>query len=252
MRSFWLALWMIGGLSTGAPARGAANAGETMRLKGHGDAVFCVAISPDGTRIVSGSNDKTAIIWDAAKGKSLQRFEGHAECLTAVGFSGDGKRVVTGSLDHTARVWETESGALVGILKGEHVAHVHGAAISPDGQRVLTASCDGSIVLWDVAGERLLERYSQQEECDGVAFSPDGRTFKGHNGHVRQIAFEPDGQWLWTGAEADALRVWDRKSGEIVGTFKVSAPFGAFRLVHGRRQFVWFSRDQFHERSLEK
>lgn len=176
MRGIWVALCIVGGLAA-YPAGGAGTAAETMRLKGHGDAIFCVAISSDGARIVSGSNDKTAIVWDAASGKLLQRLEGHAQAVTAAGFSADGRRVVTGSLDHTARVWETESGTLVAILKGGHRQHVHGAAISPDGRRVLTASCDGSVVLWDVAGERLLERYPQVEESHAVAFSPDGQTF---------------------------------------------------------------------------
>ena len=37
-------------------------------LKGHDDTVFSVAFSPDGSKIVSGSYDKTIRVWDVSTG----------------------------------------------------------------------------------------------------------------------------------------------------------------------------------------
>ena len=56
-----------------------------------------MAFSPDGTRVLSGNDDKTLKLWDAASGALLRIFEGHADKVTAVAFSPDGTRVLSGS-----------------------------------------------------------------------------------------------------------------------------------------------------------
>ena len=45
-------------------------------LKGHTDEEMCVAFSPDGTRIVSGSGDYLAKFWNAATGFEVSSFVG--------------------------------------------------------------------------------------------------------------------------------------------------------------------------------
>ena len=46
-------------------------------LRGHSDDVQDLCWSPDGTMLVSGSVDNTAIVWDAAKGKIIKRLQDH-------------------------------------------------------------------------------------------------------------------------------------------------------------------------------
>jgi WD40 repeat protein len=46
-------------------------------LSGHEGSVFSAEFSPDGTRIVTASADKTARIWDAATGKEIAVLRGH-------------------------------------------------------------------------------------------------------------------------------------------------------------------------------
>ena len=67
---------------------------------------YCVAFSPDGKRIVSGSYlDKTVRVWDMATGKELRKYEGHTGPVVGVAFFPDGKRIVSASHDGTARIW---------------------------------------------------------------------------------------------------------------------------------------------------
>jgi len=60
-------------------------------LEGHSDSVTSVAFSPDGTQVVSGSDDRTLRLWDAATGAALQTLEGHTGYVSSVAFSPDGK-----------------------------------------------------------------------------------------------------------------------------------------------------------------
>ncbi len=80
---------------------------ELLTLKGHVGFVSSVAFSPDGKRVLTGSYDKTAKIWDAETGQELLTLKGHGNYVSSVAFSPDGKRVLTGSRDGTAKIWET-------------------------------------------------------------------------------------------------------------------------------------------------
>ena len=61
--------------------------------------------SSDGSRIVTGSDDRTARIWDSATGKEIAVLRGHDAQVDSAAFSPDGSRIVTGSKDNTARIW---------------------------------------------------------------------------------------------------------------------------------------------------
>jgi WD40 repeat protein len=81
-----------------------------LTLEGHTSPLPCVSFSPDGQRIVTGSWDQTAKVWDAQSGREMLTLKGHTDTVWSVGFSPDGRRIVTGSLDHTAKVWFSEGG----------------------------------------------------------------------------------------------------------------------------------------------
>ena len=134
---------------------------------GHNGIVISVAFSPDGTRVVTASFDKTARIWDVASGTQVGVLEGHKEQVYSARFSPDGKRIVTASWDDTARVWNAANFTELTRFKG-HTKDVNTAAFSPDGVLVVSASDDGTIRIWNAENG---EEKSVLEQHDGLVFS---------------------------------------------------------------------------------
>ena len=84
----------------------------------HPRSVEAVAISSDGSLVVSGSDDCTARVWDASSGNVLQEFqhEGRRCGVSAVAMSHDGATVATGTLDGAVRLWAVRSGQCLSVL----------------------------------------------------------------------------------------------------------------------------------------
>ncbi len=67
------------------------------------------SFSPDGTRLVTASKDRTAKIWDVLTGNCLHTLQGHTSFVNSASFSPDGTKVVTASVDKTAKIWDVAS-----------------------------------------------------------------------------------------------------------------------------------------------
>jgi WD40 repeat protein len=100
----------------------------------HSGSVHSVAFSPDGTRVLSGSYDKTLKLWDAVSGELIRTFERHPGWVLSVGFSPDGARVLSGGGDGTIRLWVAATGPLLRFFGG-HSYGVTSVAFSPEGAR---------------------------------------------------------------------------------------------------------------------
>src|SRR5262249_44280814 len=103
--------------------------------------------SPDGGKILSGSRDMSARLWDAITGEPLGPPLEHQGSVKSVSFSPDGRLVITGSYDGMARRWDTALGKAVGP-PWRHDGEVSAVAFSPDGRTVLTGSYDRTARFW--------------------------------------------------------------------------------------------------------
>lgn len=161
------------------------------------------AFSPDGRKIIIGTSDTTARIWDIQTRQQMgEALHGHTAPINAVAFSPDGTKVATASLDGTARIWDVNTQQTLGILRG-HAQPVMAVAFSPDNTKIVTGSTDNMIRLWDV------NTYQQI-----------GRPFQGHSDWITTITFSPDGTALITGSIDKTVRIWDIQTHQQIGELR--------------------------------
>src|SRR5215468_7205492 len=176
-------------------------------LKGHSREVRVAAYSPDGTRILTGSEDGTVRIWDTQSGVELAALQPKAGKIESAVFAPDGKRVAIAVGDATARIWDITSGRELVVLKGHKYA-VESVAFDFEGKRVVTASGGGP------------------EDGDNTARIWDAESGKelavltGHTDLVKAAAFSSSGLRVVTSSWDGTARVWDASDGKEVAVVR--------------------------------
>jgi len=217
----------------------------------HRDAGYrgSIAYSPDGKRIATSMDDRTARVWDARTGAMLLVLSGHTDDLAMVAYSPDGRRIVTAG-DNSARVWDAATGHQLLVLSG-HVGYVWSAQFSPDGATIATASPDKTARIWDaMTGAQLKVLSGHTNILCGAAYSPDGsqlvtagwdgtaRTWDLHNGAksqslighsdaVGQVTYSPDGERVLTVSADKTLRIWDARTGAQINVLRAQGEFNS-------------------------
>ncbi|KAE9385338.1 WD40 repeat-like protein [Gymnopus androsaceus JB14] len=139
--------------------------------------VDAIAVSPDGSRVISGLDNGTVQILNTATGKTEQVLKGHTSNVKAVAVSSDGCRMVSGSLDGTLRIWNLTTGKIELVLRG-HYEGVQVVAFSSDGSRVASAS-NKEVRVWNTSSgttEHILQMQQSDYFMSAVAVSPNGST----------------------------------------------------------------------------
>ncbi|MCX6878942.1 MAG: protein kinase [Verrucomicrobia bacterium] len=203
-----------------------------------GGNLLIACFNPDGSRLVTASENKILQVWDSAKGECLataRSSDGGAltkvppndsptavrdhsveislDALSsalgaarnnwlAVGsaeYSQDGTRIVSAFYENEARVWEASTLKVVAVLKG-HDGPIWSARFNSAGSRLVTASDDKTARIWDAS----------TGECLG--------TLAGHQEGLRSAAFSPDGRHAATASQDKTARIWDAVTGDCVAT----------------------------------
>jgi WD40 repeat protein len=206
----------------------------------HGGWIYSAQFSPDGSHIVTASDD-TAIVWNVSTGDKSLTLGDHRGPVFSARFSADGRRIVTASRDGRARVWNAKTGYSIGRPL-EHSAAVKHAQFSPDGRRVVTAADEeAGAQVWDVrSGQRLGWPLRHDGAVLWAEWSPDGRRIVTaasdrtakvwdvgtgralgkplrHQGPVTSAVFSADGRRVATTSADRTARVWDTGRAESIG-----------------------------------
>jgi WD40 repeat protein len=158
-------------------------------LASHTARVRSLALTLDGTKAISGSDDHTLKIWDLRRGKLDRTIIGHTDAVRSVAVLPDGERAISASDDHTLRIWDVSSGAQLGSMDIQ-LDWIRGLVALPRIAWVASISDDRAIRIWDLDQGRVV------------------RILRGHAAEVNCAAVMPSGESLVTGADDRTLRIW--------------------------------------------
>jgi WD40 repeat protein/tetratricopeptide (TPR) repeat protein len=206
----------------------------------HAREVVSTSLTSDGSRLVTGSRDRTARIWDAARGEPLSGPLEHVAPVRVTAVSPDDRRIGTSTRDDAGvvRIWDMATAEEI-MPPLPHGGQVDRIVFSPDGDRIVTVGADETAKIWDAGSHRLVASASHAAPVLSVAMSPDGerivtaaddgsiRAFRLSDGapltpsrrvlgSMHSLHFSADGARLVGGGDGGSAQVWDGRTLEPI------------------------------------
>ena len=190
-RSVWTALadgqieeWAYAGL-------------EQRRQFNHGGPVYGVAVTRDGSTVVSCSTDQTVRVWDTLAGQQKFQLNGHVGAIHAVALSSDETFAVSSGADGTLRLWDIVGGRQLKQLI-TYDATMYSIAVQPQGALIAAAGADRKVHLLD------------------MITGTERQAMTGHSDYLHSVTFSPDGSRLMSYGYAGQLKHWNTADGTLL------------------------------------
>lgn len=184
---------------------------SSFAVAGHGATILTAKFSPiSSSRMITGSGDSTAKIWDCDTQTPFKTLAGHSNWVLTAEYSPDGKYIATGSMDNTVRLWDANSGELLGTLAG-HLKWITSISWKPlhllkpnEPMMLCSASKDNTLKIWNVEARTCLY------------------TLSGHKSSVSCV------KWggydtIYSGSHDKTINIWNPNTGTLIKTLKSHA-----------------------------
>lgn len=216
--------------------------------------VNSISITPEGSRLVSGSEDATLRIYGIPSYEPLGVVKGHERYINHIVTSE--KYVYSASADKTIRKWNIETGLCVKTFRG-HTEGVNKIALT--GNALFSSSYDSTVRAWDVDSGELLRVFqghkrlvnslvyvpsdirkdkdynyadldhnddsliSGSADCTAKLWALNSSecvlTYRGHAQPILCLTVDATGNHLFTGSQDNTIKSWEVMTGKCLKTF---------------------------------
>lgn len=111
-------------------------------------AATAIALSEDGTTLVSGGSDKAIKVWDLPRGELEQTLQSDSGVITALAIAPDGHTVISGAGDRMVRIWDTATDQHPQMLRGHTTHNIDLVQVATDAQTIISGGY-GEVKLWE-------------------------------------------------------------------------------------------------------
>lgn len=172
----------------------------------HGSALLSCRFDPTGKFVVAGGQDNKLSRFTLADGARVELTGGHDSWVRAIAFSPTGDTMVTGGYDGRLVWWPIAADQPTPQRPIDaHVSWIRAIAMSPDGQLIATAGNDRKVKVWRFADGSLVKEFS------------------GHERHVYNVVFHPDGKQLLSGDLVGKFFHWSLDADAPVRQFAIAS-----------------------------
>lgn len=197
--------WLAAGSANKVALFNAANGlAQQQVVDAHNKSVTTLAWSPQQPlRLLSGSLDMQAIIWNIPGFTQQTDFMRHTAAILSASWASDGQTVATSSEGGVVRVWNAGSGQEVHGYYLDAQSPMRALAFAPTSNTLAVGGDDGLVRLWSG-----LTCQQQQQGGLGNQCMDTPQRLTAHTGIVRALAWSLDGRLLATGGDDGTLAIW--------------------------------------------
>lgn len=207
--------------------------------QGHSDHVNYAVYSPDGSRILSASDDNTIKEWDARTGKHIRTYIGHSMSVNTAVYNPAGNCILSASSDGSIKEWDILTGSCIRAY-GKNTDKVSSATYNHDGSRIIAAISEDIIREWDVWSGECIRTYGKKPQSsisDSFRIVKDiqENTIRERNIQqsweriwaynemlssffVSKQTYNPDGSRIIAASWENTIKEWNVQSGEYIRT----------------------------------
>ena len=213
-------------------------------LPGHNESINCLAYSPDGQILISGSKDGKIKVWDVQKGfKEKKTISIGTASISGLSFSHSGKMIAVGTYKEL-QLFDATTLKRIRRVKKAHASFVKSVHFSGDDKMLVSSSWKlNALMIWNIPNLKKIIQLKEEVWTDDADFTPDGKfvvsanhantaklwdinsgnlvkIFAGHEDWLYAVKVTSDQKKLITAGLDKVIKTWDLNTGKFINSLE--------------------------------